>query len=501
MSIETLPKNTHESTAEHPSLNETFKKLTESLRPRIDQAVESCDFESSPEIEGAIKSYYEDHYKTALVLERILDGETINPQILMDDAGILESFVLTEGLHKITTETNRRKQLQAVSDLIGKQLFAEVAVGQTTLNEQELLLVTGLNTQLQETAEREGIYLKWINTKEELLETSKYRVQQFWEDSRNAGQLEFHNTPFIDELAKANFKLQTRSAQKRTNDGNYNAVTADSDWHSNTLHFSESYLSDGYKIIQAGKQVEQVTIGATVALPIAEIVKQVPYARGGEYGVIGLKAGVENKATVIDDANIYAFGGYENPGYVDDTPSKIGSDRTWYADKHNRQKGEDYAIDFGRAMSSPTGNLSQIIVLQRDIDAAHRKQYMQNAENVDSRLDFGSGEGYPPVVVLDYDYGKLSSVAPQREMELGKLFIDEQYHHHSANALGITDPRLSRKANKDYSYRDGISPEEQEAELRQQIHDMQKHSRERSEYQGKIVAMLRGGTMAYTPDA
>lgn len=474
------------------SLAEALTSLPESLRPRIDTAIESSEFQRTPEVEQAIAGYYQDHYKTALIVERMLEGDPIDLNVLTDDASAMGSFTLTESIESAATAADRSKQLQKIDHLLGSELFAEVAIGQTTLGEQEVMIVETLRAQLRDTAEKENIYLGY-HSRESFIETLERRKDQFWQDSRPAGQLEFHNTPFADELAQSNFKLRTRSNQQKY--GQTRMVTAGIKGHSSSIHFSEQYMTDGYKRVQLGEQVDHVTVGGTVAMPLAEIVKQLPYARGGEYGVLALKSDAIDKSTVIDSVSLHT----ENPGSPDDKPSKYGDDRTFYADRYNTIKAEDYEIDFGRGMSTSTGNTSKVIFLQRDIDAAHRKQYMLNAGNIDARMQFGAGEGIPLVEVLAYDYGKQSTLEHGHFMNEGKQFVDSQYHGHSANALGLVDPRLSRTATEHSSYREAVTPEQQAAELRQSIADMQQKSREHAQYKGKVVAMLRGGTMAFRP--
>lgn len=484
---------------DEPTLQEAFRQLSEQLRDRIETAADDCELERTPETEQAIKGYYLDHYKTAMIVDRIIEGEQIDPVLLADDATTLESFQLTESLHQIITEPVRNTQLEQLNTLISEKLFAEAAVGQTTITDQELSLLLGLNQKLQDKAKAENMFIRYPFSDDQLIERVERKTRLFWEDSRAAGQLEFHNTPFADQAAMAGFKLRTKPNQLKAN-GDYNSVTADVAGHSQTIHFSETFLSDSYKSIQAGKRVDEVTIGGTIAIPLAEIIKQLPYARGGEYGIAELKVDASHGPNIIDNANIFAFGG-SHMAWADDTePKAHGDDRTFYADKYDRQKGEDYALDFGWAMKTPAGNASHIIFLQRDIDIAHRKQYARDASNVDQRIDFGSGEGHPVVDVLEYDYGA-PSFSENQPLKEGETFVDRQYHGYSANGLGLVDPRLERVATEHMSYREGVTAEQQEQGLRDAIKEIQRKSRELPQYKGKLVVMLRGGTMAYRPNA
>lgn len=488
------------------SLGDTFRELPEALTSRVESAVDTSEFEATAEIKGAIKGYYEDHYKTAKLLEQVIEAKPIDPELLTDDATKLQSEQMTQHLQRLVSlsgdgdPSGRAEQLRGVGDMLTRELFAESAVGQTTISEQELALKVGLYRQLEAVGQAEGVP---IDTKsdEMLRESSEHSTKKFWEDSRHAGQLLFHNTPFADELASSGFKLQTRSKQEATS-GSYRSATMDSAGWSQSIHFSETFMSDSYKRELNGTRADKVTIGATVAVPLAEVIKTTPYGRLGEYGVIGLKdPTTAAKATINDEAIVATKNHWHNAGKVDDTPGKDGLDRTFYADGKEREAGENYEIDFGVGMASSNGNTSHVIYLQRDIDTAHRKQYMQNAGNIDARIDFGSGYGVPQRDVLDFDYarGGMQEMRDVEAVRTGAAFVEPQYAVMSANGLGIVDDRLNRTATEHGSYREGVTPEQQDAELRRAVKAMQQESRELPQYKDKLVVMLRGGTMAYRP--
>lgn len=486
---------------EHQSgedLAERLTELPELLAPRIEKAIDACEFENSPEVSEAIRGYYNDHYKLALIAERAIQGESVDPEIIARDDTTLEAYDLVRSVHDMIDESDRASQFQKINELIKTKLFAEVGVGITTIDDGETAVVEGLYDQMLEQARAEDIRITYPAHPGELRRIRESQTKNFWKDSRAAGQLEFHNTPFADKLAAENFMLRTRSNQVE-HTGDFQAVTIASEGHSQSLHFSEEYMTDGYKRVQAGKQVAEVTVGGTIAVPLAEVVKQLPYARGGEYGVVTLKNNVEPKMTVIDSANILALGGGENPGGDDLQPSEYGTDRTFYADKFDQKKAENYALDFGRATNSKHGPASSIIYLERDLNTAYRQQYKLNAGRIDHRIDFGAGEGHPIVKVLDFDYGKISASDVHGAMKPGERFVPKDLANYSANSLGIIDPRLERKVTEHYSYREGTLPEQQAHKLRAEVETMQRESREHPNYRGKAVVMLRGGTMAFEP--
>ena len=270
---DTLAHDSHEHESQNDQLADRLSALPEQLRDRIDQAIEKSEFEASHEIEDAIKGYYVDHYKAALIAEQVIEGKPVDAEILSRDETALDAYELTKDLERIITATDRGAQLNDLNEFIEKHLFAEVAVGQTTISESELALTCGLAEQLTKQAAQEDVYIARPTTEQEIIAKRQGRVKEFWEDCRAAGQLEFHNTPFADKAALDNFKLRTRSNQLE-HKGDFNAVTTAAEGHSQSLHFSEEFMSDGYKKVQLGKQVDEVTIGGTIAVPIAEVVKQ-----------------------------------------------------------------------------------------------------------------------------------------------------------------------------------------------------------------------------------
>lgn len=484
-------------------LSEKLRDLSESLNPRIEKAVDESEFEGTAEVREAIKSYYNDHYKSALIIEQVINGEPVNPGILAADDTEMESFDITESLEKIITEQDRQIQFEQLNEFISKKLFAESAVGQTTIGEQEMQLIIGLGNQLATHAQQENVYLREPVTEEMIFENREKATRRFWQDGRAAGQLEFHNTPFPDMLAQDGFKLRTKPNQVEAS-GDYNSVTGDIANHSQSIHFSEEFYTDGYKSIQGDKEVNEVTIGATIAIPLAKIIEQTPYARGGEYGIARLKDGKSAEVTIHDKANVFAENGLKNGGGEDIYQGQDGSDRTFYADKYDRQKGENYALDFGAATRSSVGNTAHVLFLQRDIDMAHREQFMRDGRNVDARTNYGLGENIPNVEVINFDHARrVDQFAGDKAIQPGAPFIEESHHGYDANLrdkpFAVPDGRLSRTLNENLSYQDGETFESQAARVKERIMELQKQSREHPDFKDKFVVMLRAGTMAYSP--
>lgn len=494
------------------ALSEALAEQSDRLKPRIDEAVERSEFASTPEVRRAIEGYYGDHYKFATVIESILKDKQSTAMYDAVSDGIFngENLTLNKALQKLSDPSlSRTLQLRKTYEMTLELLFNEVAIGITTLDERELDKKYQLLESIRQQAMKdralftgrdggqfwgENEYKNDFSnldkaTPQRIKEKLDFGIERFWGDGRFAGQLEFHNTPFMEDMLKDGFTLRTKTSQ-RLHAGDYQSTTLDIPQHSETIHFCESYMAQHYKSVVNGKQVDFVTMGSTIAIPLAEVVRIAPYARHAEYAEVELKTDGD-KLTVIDDT-LLQEGGYDtgNPGQGDNKPTRHGIDRTFYADARDRSKGEDYAIPFGQLGRSPQGSTTHIIVTQADIDAAHKKKYIRDASNVDHLLAYGSGEGFPTLEVLPFDRDITIK-------EPGRMFIDEINHHHSANVLGMTDPRLSRVSTENFSFREGVSAEQQVEEVKQQIAEMQKESRNHPKYRGKAVVRLRGDVMAF----
>ena len=495
--------NTHESdTIPSNTFDEAVEKLKSDLGPRIEQAKQDCEFVSSPEVSEAISGYYTDHYTTALVVERVIRGEPVD--IATHAESEAEPIIAA---HKIATELDglldptisRRDQLKRAERIINNLLFAEASVGQTTITQTEIDAKTRLITELHQVATSENV--GGIRFRHQYDDASAIATEKFWNDGRHAGQLEFHNTPYVQDIAKNGYQLSTRAYQEKTT-GSYNAVTLDVEGHSQSVHFSESFYSSGYMEKFKGEAPIVKTLGATIAVPLAEVVKQTPFARGGEYGVVTNKPGTEMDRIPVNDSSFVSttFEG-NNPG-APDIQGANGTDRTFYADGVDRKRGEDYAIDFGAAMSSELGNTSHIIILAHEEDKYRKAQFMQDGRIMSDTTTFGVGEGHPQVHKLDFDFtkGGMNGIVHDKP---GQQFIPANLRHH-ANRHGpykSTDPLLSRVVTENYSYREDVTPAQQEQKLKQEIINMQRISREHPKYRGKFVVMLRGGTMAFESKA
>ena len=490
-----------ERTEQPKPIEEEFAGLSEKLHDRIETAVQSSEFEATPEIAGAIEGYYKDHTKMASVLERVITGEQVSPAIFESADLKLESFQMNEQLKKLVTEaesgTSRKDILVSISNLLRTSLFRESAVGQTTISEQEVQRALALGDMLNETAQKEDIYIgNAAVTASEVRRNIDVSTQQFWDDSRHAGQLLFHNTPFIDDVAKEGSVLRTRANQDEVS-GGHRAVTLDRDWHSQSIHFSEHFMTDSYKSVMGGTKTEHITLGGTVALPIAEVVKTLPFARMGEYGTVTVKNSTSLDRVATPDNNVIDW---HNAGeYTDDKQGEAGYDRVFAPDAHDVKKAANYEIDFGQGMSSENGNTSHIILLQHDIDQAHRQQFNKDGGNVDVRTAYGSGYGYPLVDVLGYDSAKGDVAQDRFDMKAGVPFVKEALQGYAADAFGTIDPRVQRVATAEGSYREGVTHADQMAELTQDIARIEAESINLPQYKDKLVVMLRGGVMSFKP--
>ncbi len=513
-----LDTHNNNEAKEHRSTEEAFAEIHEHNQARIEKAVAACEFEATPEVRGAIKDYYNDHEKTKQVLETVFSGGSVD----LDALSGSESGIQAAGLQKKLVEFVERledentKSVGYRLDGLLKGFYDECAVGQTTIGEEELKKVVELSEKAEEWRKNTlGPKVSSVAMNAEIVQQRHdHTTKMFWKDARQAGQLLFHNTPYASELAVDGFVLGTRANQSRTK-GDYRAVTMDVEGHSQSVHFSEEFMTDSYKeAAYNGKADEGVHLGGTVALPLAEVIKVTPYARGGRYGETSLKSesGHRDKIAIHDSVNaVTGDDWYHNQGADDNMPGESGIDRTFYADNRDRDRGEDYQYNFGAGMASDNGNTSKIIYLQRDIDALNRahilgEKGMEHAGQfvADSLIDHGSGRGYPGTEVMDYDYntgGRAGNSQAPKDGEAfvsdaGKDALTQKVFGGAAASLRLSDERFSRVNGSEHSF-SGKSKQEQDESLRRQIAAMQQESCDRPKFKDKYVVLLRGNDMAF----
>lgn len=506
-----------------------LQALPEKLHSRIDRALEKSEFIRTPELEKAVADYYVDHNRLALIVKRVIEN-TISKTEASELAArddIVDNFAMRSAMDALLNagqETgDREASLYAANQVIDTVLFRETCVGATTIDESERQQVIDLQDKLRTTAIDEG--MAWMTAdgdvywskqstpgvvrgkfadpedSDNLLKTQEL----FWEDSRFAGQLLFHNTPFMGEVAKSGFKLSSRSHRAEKN-GFYDSATGVFEGngyqaHTNVTHWSEEFMTDEYKRDNkdVGRTDERVRHPATIVVPLAEIIKTAPYARDGQYGELQLKPDVSANVTINDKARIAAEAGFWPNTGENDIMGRSGKDRTFFADYRadHAKEAHDYVLDAGVGMATDQGSLSKIIVLQRDIDAGQKKRFGEGDATYDDQPYYGAGYGYPGTTVLPFDLDTRPSANRHGEKNFPDVepYKLQEYDISPAYALN------QRTANEHHSYReDGLTADEQIVELKTQISKMQRESRESDRYAGRVIVPLRQGVIEFSTE-
>ncbi len=440
--------------------------LPEALGERIAEAYETSSFERSPELQEAIKTYYEDHYRLARVIEGIIDGVSIRPEAV---DGKIDNYFLRETAKKLLLAKDRGAALFAAEEVIHTDLFKENAVGLETLTEVEQDLARNLAEKLRQRAVQEGLavaYESW-DTKEvrydwaegighlpqyssrelrkptDIVVPTQFDLQELWNDTRHAGQLEFHNSSRLAHSAREGFVLRSRTRQKELTGSFYSQMGVvhgreGANMHSNLVHFSETYSHDEYKAQLSGhgnRQEDEPLSAATAAVPLAEIITVAPYARDAEYAVLEFKNPTDlAKVPILDKIGSIGSQGSDNYGLH-------GEDRVFM---------KDYREAFAH------------VAANYDIEFGHTGMVLMTETEKATGMTFGHGEGYAREVVIP-DIQK-----PQTNLS------DEEFR------LRVKEARRP-----------------QEEAIRQ----LQRQSRERQEYRGKVIVPLRRGIFEFIPEA
>lgn len=455
------------------SLGQELAQLPERLQPRIAEALEASDFAPTPEVKEAITGYYTDHYKLAAVIDKVLDG-AVTPEdaTKIGQEQQAETFAIDQDIRSLVAKANdpssREKVLRDVDRLLNGVLFHEWAVGLQTVGSQEIGVAVRLHEKMQARAVAEGFASPpdsnysgmWLgpprytmNRSSDVESGIKFSTGNFWKDTRHAGQLLFHNSGNFAEIARSGYRLMSRTKQLEES-GTFHVQTAvaqngEGNMHSNVPHWSEGYDPLGYKSGDRHK-----TPG-TLAMPLAEIIKTAPYARNAEYGTVQLKpnraVGAEQVPAHDDIIDI-------GPG-APDGPSEYGVDRVFFADYRadHAAQAVRYAFDASVGSASESGNKS----LQLFTSGEERVFY-------DGSDTYGIGEYFPGKVILDFDYA------------------------------GAFDPKSQNQPNTSEAIAERMRQrEDMRGRLGEQIHKLQRESRERPEYVGRYVVPLRRGVMEF----
>jgi len=462
-----------------PGISETLDLLPESLKPRIEAAIDATDYVRSPEVERAMEGYYVDHNRLATVIsgvadrsltpedaQRILGGEYDGDSVAMNSAvkGLVDMYGQPD---------KRRDTLKRADELVLHMVYNEASLGATTLQDEDLKIVPELHDKVVAAGIRDGVafdngkagaehsiywnelpgdyeFQKRSNViRQDMALRDAYSARQsatrlVRDDSRFAGQLLFHNTAHMDSLADGGYRLMSRTAQVAET-GNFNSQTAifEGMQHSNIPHFSEVFDPRLYKGEGERRSNGEPNHPGTIAVPLAEVIKTAPYARGNKYGVLDLKPDADTARIPINDK----IGSINQGTY--DRMGQYGPDRGFFADNRadHAREAHDYVLDAGKGMQTDQGNTAHQIFLTGELER-ERQAYGMNHT-------FESNGSAPQLDVFRDDPTK------------------------------GTDDRLESKYD---------------AELARQISELQAKSRDLPQFAGRVVVPLRQGVMEFTTE-
>ena len=354
------------STQEQTNI-ESSALSVELFNSRVEEAINGSEFDTSnPEIAASIEGFYADHYGLASIVDSALEGEldTETVDFLLDSFKELQSgeiddsdqptnysiaygvFKLAESV-KTDLETNNdgvesdefdnylpSGQTLATAAQCVNMLFREDSIGVTTVGDSEVNSLRRLHTRITEkiteTAQQEGSDIQVAEERDSLRIFYRndrnqqqdvrlgsvdklglsidFAKQEFWNDVRYAGQLEFHNTGFLGKVYQAG-GLMPRTEQYRRGHGMSAQMESEKrTMHSNVPHFSEGYDPKSYK---NGSQ-DRVAQPGTLAIPLEKIIMVAPFARDAEYAIVEFNG--EADAHVNSGVHNIGHGSFDQPG-------------------------------------------------------------------------------------------------------------------------------------------------------------------------------------------
>lgn len=412
-----------EDSPEKPRLLENFD-----LKERIQEAYKSCEIKLSPEVMEALQGYYTDHYKLADIIG-VACGDDITEEelkaLLEREDGVVEKshfddFVKAYNyasfsappsaesavrilahlkLREIQAQTEEDRSiakdllLRCASASLQETLFQETSLGITTLKDDDIDIIENLFSRIVEASSdtsadlveshRDGNSIEWpinngkirhrLPNYKHILQNIQNKKDRFWEDCRMAGQLELHNTGHMPLITQRGNILLPRTEQHRRY-GTMHVQTAVGDqMHSVVPHFAERLdTGRGYKI--AGnhhlyKTETEGRGGATILIPLADIIRVAPYARDAHYAVVEQK---DPTKRLVDQPTTHHL---ESIGVGEpDREGSQGKDRVFFASSKLEDGPDAYEIKMGSA--------STILFIGDDLKGSE---------------GYGSGDGFPQI--------------------------------------------------------------------------------------------------------
>jgi len=343
-------------TVEYITSNEAKTEQEKTIDAAVERAeraaeagIERSDFQG-PEVRRAIKSYYVDHETTLTVIEAIAAGtlsaedkeklltkkSSDSAEESIFDKAISASIRLGDG-----GETEKRDNILLAT--LG-DVYEEPCVGQRTLDEADIDELARRKSDVEDML-KPPLY----DNKEARIDSAKRGIELAQvaarNETRDAGQLLFHNT-FFGHDVDMNGSLRGRHQQEGSQD-KVNVTTGNIAGHSSLTHWSEMYDPIGYKWATDSTEKADKGMALTLAVPLGEVIKQAPLARGMEYANVDAKAGRDVDASQIGHegqkvVGEIGSGGMDSVGHA--TPNV---DRVFWASKESVSEGASYDVPVG----------------------------------------------------------------------------------------------------------------------------------------------------------
>jgi hypothetical protein len=408
---------------------EFHQPSAEFIDARVEKALAESPFQQSPELADSFKTYYETQYA--------LDGlitDTLNNELPSDpeqkatlsaslEAVIQSSHLPLESIQEVASSiinSNHEPSLYAqatgpvlasirlarLQDPESKQLqraeltaasaaleslFAEPSVMVTSVGQEDIERIKAAHDVLAQKITESGLFNKngramdldhGSSLVDHLKDNPAYMVdrarQLFWDDSRFAGQLLFHDTNRMDKIWSEGALLPRRMQQEKYGE----FTTQNKEYDGDRLHSPTPHWTEDYDINQTYRGKDQQAQG-TIAMPLAEIIKYAPFARDAQYGTLKLKAGAE--ADIIPQVTVHDTIGYVTGG-TSDAQGRFGLDRTFYQSAH------DVAPD-APLESAPDGYRLPLDETSTWVQLGKEKQKQGKL--------YGTGEHFPDQVVIN----------------------------------------------------------------------------------------------------
>jgi hypothetical protein len=426
------------------------RSLDEFINTRTNEALRGLEFRETPELQESVHGFYEDHYHLATAIKAVAEGNygagiftkilenpktkgwerNLGSQLLHEgDTGVQPSANAVIAAYRIaemaqdlartesvlTPERAKARQFNLLKQCgvaLDDKLFRETSVGITTIGEGEVALAQELAASLQEQSGGRLIvemYNRNISfpSPEDVEGNIRRAIDTFWSDTRHAGQLEFHASTTIGGVNRLG--LMSRNQQVRVK-GSMTAQTMLQQGGSGLMHSVVPHFSEFY----GGGQYGEGNEGGTVAIPLINIMREAPYARDAQYGLLIPKNDTVMekvpKPTIKSPVDSVGVGRSDRVGAT-------GPDRVFFAspDERSDRLPDDYTIKIYDKKRRPP-----VYIVDRNIEDKTGGRELRS---------LGLGYGAPERIVIEK-----GQTAEGTIRELQELYIRENAH------LGIVVP-------------------------------------------------------------